>query len=503
MFRKVNVKKSSKVLLAYPQYPATFWSFKHVLKFVSKKTAFPPLGLLTVAALLPDSWQKKVVDMNVSKLRDKDLAWADYVFISGMIVQKDSIKRIINRAKNFSCKVVAGGPVFTAAHEDFKDVDHFVLNEGEITIPRFLKDLEKGKPQKFYTSDERPDIKKTPLPLWDLINMKHYATMSIQYSRGCPFNCEFCDIIIMNGRVPRTKTPQQTLRELNALYKNGWRGPVFVVDDNFIGNKIHAKEMLKKLIPWMKRRDYPFALLTEASVNLADDKELLSLMIEAGFDKVFLGIETPVEESLAECGKVQNKGGNLPEAIKTIQDAGLEVMGGFIIGFDSDPPSIFKKQLEFIQKNGIVTAMVGLLNAIPGTKLYQRLQKEGRLLKNTTGNNTDGFMNFIPKMNSDNLKKNYQTLLKTIYSPSAYCERVLQFLKNYKPAIKKKPSIGDMKAFFRSIWLLGIVWRHRYYYWKLILTGIFKYPKAFSKVVSLAIYCYHFQKISRLNLAAA
>lgn len=491
-----------KALLVYPQYPATFWSFKHVLKFVSKKTAFPPLGLLTVAALLPESWEKRVVDTNVSKLKDEDLAWADYLLISGMVVQKESIRQIIHRAKAFNCKIVGGGPVFTASHEEFEDIDHLILNEAEVTLPLFLKDLKAGTPKKIYTSEEKPDIRKTPIPLWNLINLNQYATMSVQYSRGCPFNCEFCDIIVMNGRVPRVKNKRQVLGELNTLYKKGWRGPLFIVDDNFIGNKVKAKELLRSLIPWMKRRKYPFALFTEASVNLADDAELLGLMVKAGFDKVFLGIETPVEESLAECGKVQNKSENLESAVQKIQNAGLEVMGGFIIGFDSDPASIFKRQIEFIQKTGVVTAMVGLLNAIPGTPLHKRLEKEGRLLKSSTGNNTDGWINFIPKMNITELKVNYKKLIHTIYSPKIYYKRAVNFLRNYRPAIKAKPTWTELRAFFHSIWSLGVVWRFRYYYWKLLLVGIFRYPKAFSKVVSLAIYGYHFEKVSRLELAA-
>ena len=262
-----------RILMVYPQYPDTFWSFRHALKFISKKAAFPPLGLLTVAAMLPEEWEKKLVDMNVTILTDKDIKWADYVFISAMVVQRDSVKEIISRCKKLSTKLIAGGPLFTTGHDEFDGIDHFVLGEAEVTLTPFLEDLDKGCAQHIYTSNERPDINKTPVPLWSLINMKKYSSMNIQYSRGCPFNCEFCDIIILNGHKPRTKDKEQMLVELEALYSQGWRGGVFIVDDNFIGNMKKLKtEMLPSIIKWMKERKYPFIFLTEASINLADDE---------------------------------------------------------------------------------------------------------------------------------------------------------------------------------------------------------------------------------------
>jgi radical SAM superfamily enzyme YgiQ (UPF0313 family) len=353
-----------KVLLVYPKYPETFWGFKKALKFISKKAPLPPLGLLTVASMLPEEWEKKLVDLNVDKLEQDDIDWADIVFVSGMLIQKESAKEIIRHSKESGKIVVAGGPAFNAETDSFPEVDHFVLDEAEITLPLFLNDLATGKLQKIYTSDERPDITKTPIPMWSLINMKKYAAMSIQYSRGCPFDCEFCDIILLNGRIPRTKTPDQMTAELQALYDAGWRGGVFIVDDNFIGNKKKVKEMLPHIIEWQGQNNYPFTLFTEASVDLGGDFELMGLMSKANFNKVFLGIETPNPESLVECGKNQNTRFDIAECVQNIQQHGMQVMGGFIVGFDNDTEDIFESQVKFIQNMGIVTAMVGILECI-------------------------------------------------------------------------------------------------------------------------------------------
>jgi radical SAM superfamily enzyme YgiQ (UPF0313 family) len=488
-----------KILLVYPHYPDTFWSFRHALKFISKKAAFPPLGLLTVAAMLPKEWEKKLVDMNATALKDEDLKWADYVFISAMVVQKDSVKEVITRCKKLNTKTVAGGPLFTTGYEEFDEIDHFVLGEAEITLPLFLEDLNKGCAQPIYTSNERPNISKTPIPLWSLINMKKYSSMNIQYSRGCPFNCEFCDIIILNGHQPRTKDRDQILAELDALYSRGWRAGVFIVDDNFIGNKRKLKaETLPAMIEWMEEKKYPFAFNTEASINLADDEELMRLMVRAGFNTVFVGIETPNEESLVECNKFTNINRDLVASVKKIQNYGLEVQGGFIVGFDSDPISIFKNQINFIQKSGIVTAMVGLLNAPRGTRLYQRLKKENRLLKGFSGDNTDCSLNFIPKMNYETLINGYKHILNTIYSPKPYYERVKTLLKEYKPQKRKaRPQVHfyHIKAFIKSIWFLGIKEKGRKYYWKLLALTLLRHPRSFPLSISLSVYGFHFRKI--------
>ena len=487
-----------KILFVYPENPITYWGFQYALRFVSKKASFPPLGLLTVAAIIPSSYEKKLIDMNITKLKDKDILWADYVFISAMVVQKDSVREVIDRCKMLGVKTVAGGPLFTSEPEEYDDVDHLVLNEGEITLPLFLEDLEKNTPKHLYTSDEMFELGKTPLPLWELINVKKYATMNIQYSRGCPYNCEFCNITTLYGHNPRTKSAIQLLDELDVLYKSGWRGGVFFVDDNFIGNK---KKLLKNILPalieWMEKRDYPFAFQTEATINLADDQELMEKMVRAGFNTVFIGIETPDEDSLSECSKMQNKNRDMIKCIKKIQSSGLQVQGGFIVGFDNDRHSIFERMVNFIQESGIVTAMVGLLNAPKGTRLYKRLLGEGRLLKDFSGDNTNFTMNFVPKMDKGVLVKGYESIINNIYSPKKYYERVKTFLKEFKPGKMASTHISfeHVMAFLRSIIRLGIIGKERTYYWKLIIWSLFKRPRLFPLAVTLSIYGFHFRKV--------
>ena len=483
------------ILLVYPKYPDTFWSFKHSLKFISKRAAFPPLGLLTVAAMLPEGWQKKLLDLNVEPLLDEQLAWADLVFISAMIVQKESALQVIKRCKALGKKIVAGGPVFTTQHEQFQDVDYFVLNEAEITLPLFLDDLAGGRPKHIYTSEARPCLTRTPVPLWSLIDIKNYATMAIQYSRGCPFNCEFCDIIIMNGRVPRLKSIEQMQNEFQALYDAGWRRSVFIVDDNFIGNTPKVKELLPALIKWQKEHRFPFTLLTEVSANLANDEELMQMMCAANFFKVFMGLETPNHASLVECGKNQNIAKKMSEVVDTIHRHGMQVMGGFIVGFDHDPDNIFELQVRFIQQIGVVTAMVGILTALPQTRLWHRLKAEGRLLSDATGENTDGLLNFKPKMEKEKLIAGYQRLLTTLYSHKHYYQRIHTFLRNYTPTARTRLTKEDLVAFIRAAWRLGILSGARFRYWQLIVKIIFVKRKALPIAVELAIHGFHFEKV--------
>jgi len=488
-----------KILLVYPEYPETFWSFKYALKFISKKASLPPLGLLTVAALLPKEWEKKLVDMTVTALIDRDIKWADYVFVSAMSIQKESVKKIITQCKRLGTKIVAGGPLFTSGHEGFEDdVDYFILNEAEITLPLFLEDLKRGHLKHIYTSDQWVDIEKTPIPLWELADINKYVTMCIQYSRGCPFNCDFCDVTFLFGHKMRLKTKDQILAELDSLYLQGWRGGVFIVDDNFIGNKKELKnKVLPAMINWMEERKYPFTFNTQTTVSLSDDEELMQMMVQAGFVAVFVGIETPNEESLAECGKLQNKNRDLIACVKKIQRFGLVVSGGFIVGFDNDTPAIFERMIEFIQKSGIVSAMVGLLNAPRGTKLYQRLAKENRLLKEATGDNTDLSINFIPKMNYKALIDGYKRVLYTIYSPKCYYERILMLLRNIKPLQKKRYQfhLCYLTALLKSIWHLGIIGKERIYYWKIFFWTLFRRPQLFPMAIIYAVYGFHFRKI--------
>ena len=486
-----------KALLVYPEYPDTFWSFKTILKYLSKKAAFPPLGLLTLGALMPGDWDIKLVDVNVRPLSDEQIQWADMVFVGGMIVQKESAKDIIDRCKALGKTVVAGGPLFKSQREAFPGVDHFVLDEAEVTLPPFLEDLEKGTLKSVYTSDVKPDLSMTPIPAWHLVNFKDYVTMSVQYSRGCPFNCEFCDIIIMNGRVPRTKSPEQMIAEFDSLYQAGWRGGVFIVDDNFIGNSKRVKRMLPGLVEWQKKHRYPFQLMTEASVNLSDDTELMKLMSAANFHKVFLGIETPEPASLAECGKYQNASRDLAQAVQTIQGYGMQVLGGFIVGFDSDKESTFETQIAFIQQVGIVTAMVGLLNALPLTRLWHRLREEQRLLTETSGENTDGQLNFVPVMDKDTLIEGYQRIIRELYSRSMYYRRIQIFLKHYQPTVRGRLTFRDVKAFVRSLLQIGVFSSANYLYWKLLLRTALTKFRALPVAVELMITGEHFYRMSK------
>ncbi len=487
-----------KILLVSPQTPDTFWSFKHVLRFVAKRASFPPLGLLTVAGMLPQDWELRLVDMNVKRLKDADLLWADFVMVSAMIVQKDSVRTIAGRCLEQGKPVIAGGPLFTTGHEAFPEIPHFVLGEAEEIMPQVVEDLRHQRLQRLYQAPRWPDLAQTPVPRWDLIDLRHYVTMPAQFSRGCPFNCEFCDIIVMNGRVPRTKAPAQLIAELEALRVRGWKEMVFIVDDNFIGDKRQTRALLREMVAWRRRTGAEMGFLTEASVNLADDADLCALMVEAGFTKVFVGIETPSVEGLEECRKLQNRGRDLVEAVRLLQQRGLEVMGGFIVGFDSDKTDIFKRQFDFIQRSGVVTAMVGLLTALPQTRLYDRLKKEGRLEAETSGNNTDSALNFKPRLSREFLQSGYRDLMKRLYEPKVYYQRVRTFLQNHKTtAPSLRLSRADLVAFLKSLWLLGIWYRGRVAYWRFFLGTLLRRPHQFRRAIEFAILGYHFRRVAQ------
>jgi radical SAM superfamily enzyme YgiQ (UPF0313 family) len=483
-------------LLLYPEFPETFWSFKHALKFVRKSASLPPLGLLTVAAMLPRHWSLRLSDSNVRRLSDEDLAWADLVCISAMIAQRASAEQLIARGRAAGKTVVAGGPLFTSAHAEFPGVDHFVLNEAEITLPEFLHDLERGSLRRVYGTTTFANLRQSPVPRWDLAELNRYGSMSVQYSRGCPFDCEFCDVTAKFGHLPRTKSSAQILAELDRLNDRGWRGPVFFVDDNFIGNKRALKsELLPALIAWQQRRGCRFPFYTEASINLADDPELMEMMGEAGFDTVFVGIETPDNGALAECNKRQNVGRDLVADVKRIQRAGLQVQGGFIVGFDTDAPGIFQRQVEFIQKSGVVMAMVGLLNALPDTKLHARLKREGRLVGQSTGDNVDGTINFVPRLPASQLLEGYKSILQRIYAPREYYQRVRTFLREYRrPRITAPWSWRHGFALALSSVRLGVIGRERFHYWLLLGWTLLHRPALLQLAVTLAIYGHHFRR---------
>lgn len=493
-FALVSESSLMKILLLYPQYPETFWSLTHALDLMGKKAAIPPLGLLTIASLIEDGNELKLIDMNVKQLNDEDILWADYVFISAMITQKDSTVSTISRCKELEKKIAAGGPLFNNLYSEFPEVDNFILNEGETVIPKFLQDLKNGNPKKIYTSEIRPDINLVPVPKWDLIDLNDYARMALQFSRGCPFDCEFCDIVNLNGREPRVKTTEQFIKELNSLYDRGWRSSIFIIDDNFIGNKTQAKILLRKLIEWRKEKRYKWSFMTQISLNLAGDDELLVLMQKAGFSTVFIGIETPSKNSLEECGKFHNQNRDMVQDVKKIYNYGMEIYGGFIIGFDHDDETIFNTQFEFIQETGIVVAMMGLLTALPGTRLYKRLKNENRLTKESGGNNIDLDMNFIPKMNKEILISEYKKLLIKLYSVENYYARIFNFLKEYKHHTDDKLTKNFGLGFLKCLYILGIQDKSRFYFWKMFFTCVFKHPKSLSKVLTQAIYFAHFEK---------
>lgn len=500
MKKTKHTKAGMHILLVYPKAKQTFWTFKFALWFISKLAANPPLGLASVAAMIPISWRKKFVDMNISALTDADIRWADIVFISGMSVHRASAIEVIAKCKSFGTKVAAGGPLFSSFPDDFKGmVDYLILGEAELTFPPFLRDFDAGCAKSVYQPepDSWADMTKSPTPLFELLDMSAYASMSIQVTRGCPFNCEFCNVITLFGRKPRTKSAEQIITELEALYDLGWRGGVFFVDDNFIGDKAKIRnEILPAISKWSKLKGFPFSYSTEVSINLSDDVELMNLMVAANFDTVFVGVESPNSDSLAECGKHQNHKRNLIESIKKMQRAGLEVQAGFILGFDSDPEGIFDWMIKFIQESGICTAMVGLLTALKGTRLYERLRAEGRLLGESSGNNTGSRSNFKTCMNADTLAEGKRRVTYQLYSPKEYLERLQNFLREFNPNQPKYLhfNFGRIMAGVKSMFWLGLVDEGRAYYWKLVFWTIRNKPYLLPRAITLWIYGYHFRR---------
>jgi radical SAM superfamily enzyme YgiQ (UPF0313 family) len=531
-----RIEMSRKILLVYPSIPTTYWSYKYALPFVRKKALLPPLGLLTVAALLPDGYELRLVDMNTSELKSADLEWADLVFLSAMLVQKQSFEKVVALCRQAGKTVVAGGPYPTTSWEKIEGVDHFVLDEAEYTLPEFLRDLESGKPGPVYRDERKPELALTPPPRFDLIDVMSYESMPLQFSRGCPFNCEFCDIIELFGRKQRTKDPQQFLREVEELHATGFRGSLFIVDDNFVGNRLKVKELLVPLASWQREHGFPFTLSTEASITLAQDNELLDLMVAAGFYMVFIGIETPDACALARAGKSQNLREDVLTSVIKIQEKGIEVSGGFIVGFDGESEDIFERQRAFIQRSAISTAMVGLLIALPNTRLHRRLEREGRILSDSLGNNTHNFdLNFVPHMPREKLLSGYKWLLGQIYSARSYFQRSLTLIKRLPgrrapvspnqsagrcgdspPAgsmetaakqasaartIPRKIRLAEIAAFLRSLFRQSFSSYGKHYLRFLIQVvrhDISKIPRA----VTLAVRGHHFVRITREMLKA-
>jgi len=491
-----------KILMVYPESPSTFWSLKHTLKIVNKKALMPPLGLMTVAAMLPPHYEVKLIDMNVSELSDEDILWSDIVFLSAMIIQKDSFREVVIKCNRLKRPVAAGGPYPTSSYKTIEGIDHFLLGEGESTINSFIQDFEKGVPAEIYFSELKPDIKNTPVPRFDIIDVNDYGSMPLQFSRGCPFKCEFCDIIEMFGRKPRLKSVTQFIAELNAVYDTGFRGLIFIVDDNFIGHRGEVVKLLKAIKEWQSDRSYPFTFFTEASINLAADDEILELMADCAFTMVFIGIETPDVETLANINKQQNVKHDLLESVKTIQKNGIEVIAGFILGFDTDTDDIFDRQIDFIQKAGIPMAMIGIMLALPGTQLYRRLEKEGRILYETSGNNTNTFdINFIPVMEKQKIVEGYSRVLRTLYTPEKYFKRSLLLISRMPVKVYGKRSLrgNDVKAFIKSFITISFS-KYCFSYINFLLKALFINPRNFPLAVIISINGYHFFKITKDTL---
>jgi radical SAM superfamily enzyme YgiQ (UPF0313 family) len=490
-----------RVLLVSPRIPTTYWSYKYALPFVRKKALLPPLGLLTVGGMLPEDYELRLIDMNVEALRREDIEWADMVFLSAMIVQQKSFEQVVALCRECATPVVAGGPYPTSSFQTIEGVDHFVLDEAECTLPEFLQDCERGEARHVYRAEGKPDLDLTPLPRFDLVDVNLYESMPLQFSRGCPFDCEFCDIIELFGRKPRTKDPRQFMREVDHLYTTGFRGSLFIVDDNFVGNKNKAKKLLPPLAAWQKAHGYPFSVSTEASITLAQDEELLDLMVAAGFTMVFIGIETPDAKTLAMTHKTQNLREDVLSSVARIQQRGIEVSGGFIVGFDGETEDIFERQKEFIQKAGIPTAMVGLLIALPHTQLYRRLKKEGRILAETHGNNTHDFdLNFVPHMPKQKLLNGYKWLLNQVYSPRNYFERSLTMIKRFAAGelerISRSVRLRDILALLRSLFRQGFSF-YGYHYLRYLIKVLATDVSLFPHAVTVAVRGHHFIRITR------
>jgi radical SAM superfamily enzyme YgiQ (UPF0313 family) len=489
--------------LVYPETPETYWSYRHALRFVDKKALMPPLGLSTAAAILGEEFEYRLVDMNVEPLREGDIAWAQFVFVSAMIVQAESLKEVIARCNRAGKPVVAGGPYPTSCYEEIEGVDCFVLGEGECTIPELRRDILAGTLRPVYRATTRPSIEEAPVPRFDLCKLSLYETLPLQFSRGCPFDCEFCDIVSLFGHRVRTKGPDQFLREMDALRETGFYGSVFIVDDNFIGNRRRVKALLRRIADWQEDAGYPFVLSTEASVDLADDPELLGLMEAAGFRMVFVGLETPVQESLKGAGKRQNLRGDMIAKVRKIQRSGIEVTAGFIIGFDSDPPDIAERQIDFIRELGVPTAMVGLLMALPNTRLWDRLTKEGRMLFRSKGNNThDVELNFVPKLPVRVLTDAYHSVLRSIYEPKHYFERCLKLLRCYprRPTVRRirtplRVVLSQARALFRSLRWQGTS-PYALWYWLYLIRAVAVRPRQLVTALTLAVRGHHFITIT-------
>jgi radical SAM superfamily enzyme YgiQ (UPF0313 family) len=476
-------------LLVHPAFPKTYWGMEYARLLTRRSALLPPLGLLTAAALLPSDWPVRLIDMSVEPLLDEDLNWADVVFVGAMQIQQESFHEVIRRAHSLAKTVIVGGAYPTTEPEAAQDADCVVIGESEELIGPLCRDIACGTIKSRYTASNRPDVTRSPVPRYDLLRIEAYQSIGVQFSRGCPFNCEFCDIIEVFGRVPRTKTPEQLLREFDAIYTAGFRGMLFLVDDNFIGNRRAAKTMLPAVADWMRAKNYPFDIYTEASIDLASDDQLIELMLDAGFSSTFIGIETPSQESLAETQKVQNLRLDLTLAVEKLTRKGLEVMAGFIVGFDADDAGIFERQFTFIQNSPIPLAMVVILSALPGSQLWRRLENEGRLVEDWSGENF-GRANFRTRMPESVLLDGYRKLLADLYDPDAYfarCLRVLELWPSKRPSRFRFPIGYALGTLLRTIWRQGICAPYRGAFWRFVFKALWRAPHLLPRSVAHAV----------------
>jgi len=482
-----------RALLVQSRTPTTYWSFEHALPFLRKAATYPPLGIATLAALLPPHWELRLRDLHVEPLEDADLAWADVVLVSGMLIQLESMRGVLRRARAMGRRTVVGGPAPSTAPELFEEADHVFRGEAEGRLDQLVRVLEAptpGSPRLLSPEGgDRPDLHLARVPRFDLLELSRYASHALQYSRGCPFQCEFCDIIEIFGRIPRVKSPEQVVAELDALRALGARGTLFFVDDNFVANRRGVGRLLPVLREWQERNGFPFVFCTEASEDLATHPELVTAMVKAGFGQVFVGIETPSLEALAQTKKTQNLRMPQERAVEELTRAGLEVYAGFIVGFDSDGPDIFERQLAFISSLPIARAMVNLLTALPGTQLWRRLEREGRLRGTPSGDSFER-PNFVPALDERTLLAGYRRLLAALYSPDAYyrrCALHLDAVPLRRGAVEHSVRNGSLGTLWRAVWRLGIRGQRRQLFWRLVARGLRRGTDLLPRAVMFAI----------------